>query len=639
MSNVSEDLLSKISEWDLRGDAEGVSIEDKRQVQIYQQLQDYFSGFFEYFENLSRISKQLDKVVQDFKAESGQVEQVAAFLKKGAEQQTSDIQNSMKLVEDFTGKIAEMYENSRNIISLAYNMEENNKGVFESVDQLVTNQQRNDEAIAEIFEVIGRIITKTQKIGEITKLINRISSETNLLGLNAKVEAVHAGAAGKGFAVVAEEIQRLSKESKDASANISDTIDGVTSEISVLQSVAQKSQGIFAGQRESVNEVSGAIKKNSSFISTYIDEQKRFSTAIEKIKEDEHTLADSISSIFSSVREISATSYSISSLTFNQNNSIMQLGKLGEDIAAGVTFLDRLKQGIRIKAKESKRSRIAVIFNMDIDFFHPPRREAIKAAETYNYDIAFYAPKSRGAEGVREMAGFIDTVMEEKFDGLVISPIDDKLIFQKLKQLGSTGTKIVFIDSKLSNIDHVSYIETNGLAAGAAAARVVMGAMGNQGDVIVNTWTDVQISAIEDRKKGFSEEIRRNSGIRVHEMPVMSNTSAAEADRIFSETLRQLPGARFMFLTNCEWGLMAANYIRKYRPEIQVITMDFTKDIQSAMKEGLIHYAIGQRAYSWGSMSIDCLDKSLHRKPVKKYVDTGTYEVNIQNMNIYESFI
>ncbi len=77
----------------------------------------------------------------------------------------------------------------------------------------------------------------------------------------------------------------------------------------------------------------------------------------------------------------------------------------------------------------------------------------------------------------------------------------------------------------------------------------------------------------------------------------------------------------------------------KHSPDIQAITMDFTKDIQNAMDNGLIHYAIGQRAYSWGSMSIDFLDKSIHKKPVQKYVDTGTYEVNCQNMNIYRSFI
>lgn len=639
MFEGSEDILSKIAEWDLKSDINEMAVEDVQQAQIYKQLQAHFQEFFLYFEGISRISTQLNTVVKDFESESGQIEQVAAFLKKGAEKQNIDIQKSMKLVDDFTNKINEIYEKSRNIISLAYDMEGNNKSVNESVDQLVSNQQKNDEAIASIFEVIKRLIDKTRKIGEITKLINRIASETDLLGLNAKVEAVHAGAAGRGFSVVASEIQRLSRESKAASVNISETIDTVTDEISLLQNVAEKSQGIFAAQRDTVGEVSEAFEKNSAFISTYIEDQKKFSSAIEEIKEDEHILAGSISNIFSSVKDISATAHEISSLTFNQNNSIMQLSKLDEDLSFGASSIEKQFKNIKVNRGSAARRKIAVIFNIDIPFFDPPKREAQKAAKTYNYDVSFFAPKSRGIEGVNEMAKYIDKVYEEKFDGLVISPLNDNLILQKLSHLSSSGTKIVFIDSKINNVNHISYIETNGRAAGAAAARVVMGAMGNQGEVIVNTWSDIQIAAIEDRRIGFIEEIQQNSHIHVHEMPVNSGDSVSEAEKTIESMLRKVPDARFIFLTNNEWGVIVANYIRKHRSNIQVITIDFTKEIQNAMRDGFIHFAIGQRAYSWGSMSIDFLDKSFHNKPVKKYVDTGTYEANPQNMNVYKSFI
>ena len=639
MFEGSEGILSKIANWDLTADINDTTAEDTQQSQIYKQLQDHFQEFFLYFEGISRISTQLNTVVQDFKVESGQIEQVAAFLKKGAEQQNIDIQKSMKLVEDFTNKINDIYEKSRGIITLAYDMEGNNKSVNESVDQLVSNQQKNDEAVADIFEVIKRLIDKTKKIGEITKLINRISSETDLLGLNAKVEAVHAGAAGRGFSVVASEIQRLSRESKAASVNISDTIDSVTDEISLLQNVAEKSQGIFAAQRDTVGEVSGAFEKNSAFISTYIEEQKRFSSAIEEIKEDEHILASSISNIFSSVRDISATAHEITSLTYNQNNSISLLSKLDDDLSSDVSTISKQNQSIHVVKKAASKKRVAMVFDLDTPFFVPTKKEAIKAAGIYNYDVSFYAPKSRGNEGMLEMAGIIDQIICDKFDALVISPIDDQLIFQKIKQLSNTGTKVVFINSKLNNIDHISYIQTNGIAAGAAAARVVMGAMGNQGDVIVNTWSDMQISAIEDRKKGFIDVIRQHTNIQVHEMPVLSQSSQFEAEQVFEDMLRKVPGARFIYLTNCDWGVIFSNYMRKHHLDIQVITIDFTKEIQSAMSNGLVHYAIGQRNYSWGSMAIDCIDKTYHNKPVKKYVDTGTYEANLQNMNIYQSFI
>jgi methyl-accepting chemotaxis protein len=190
MSYGSEEILNKIAYWDLEADLEGAGASEAEIV--YKQLQDYYKRFFSYFENISRISRQLNIVVQDFLTESGQVEQVAVFLKKGADQQTLDIGESKKLVEDFTNKINAIFEKSRDIISLAYDMEKTNQNVRNSVDQLVVNQVKNDEAIKDISEVIKNLIDKTQKIRDITNLINRISSETNLLGLNAKVEAVHA---------------------------------------------------------------------------------------------------------------------------------------------------------------------------------------------------------------------------------------------------------------------------------------------------------------------------------------------------------------------------------------------------------------------------------------------------------------
>lgn len=635
MSDGSEEILNRIANWDLEADVEGGSID----AAVYAQLQQYFIKFFTYFENISRISRQLNTVVQDFLMESSQVGQVAVFLKKGADKQTLDIGKSIKLIEEFTDKINAIYAKSRDIIALAYDMDKTNLSVRESVDQLVLNQAKNDEAIQDINEVIKNLINKTQKIRDITNLINRISSETNLLGLNAKVEAVHAGAAGRGFSVVADEIQRLSNESKAASFNISDTIKGVTDEISLLERVALKSQDAFSAQRNSVNEVNNVIAKNTEFINTYINEQKSFNSSIEVMRDDESILANSISNIFASVREVSATAHEISSLTYNQNNSISLLGKLDADLGAGVESIGRESRGIKLQKAQAQRRKIGMIFDIDINFWDPTKKEAIKAAETYNYDVKFYAPGSRGISGTKEMASFLDEIIEEKFDGLVISPIDDDLIYQRLRRLSSMGTKIVFINSKIDNVDYVSLIQTEGMAAGEAAARVVIGAMGNQGDVIVNSWTDTYISAIDNRKNGFIQEIRKNTKIAVHEVGVKGQLVEHEIERTVEAIFKQIPDARFIFLTNCEWGLYVAQYLKKHRSGIQVITIDFTKEIQDAMSQGLIHYAMGQRAYSWGGMAIDFIDKSFSGKQVQKFIDTGTYEVNQQNMNIYKSMV
>jgi ABC-type sugar transport system substrate-binding protein len=214
--------------------------------------------------------------------------------------------------------------------------------------------------------------------------------------------------------------------------------------------------------------------------------------------------------------------------------------------------------------------------------------------------VEFFRPHKGGIARVEEMAGMLDDIIGRRFNSVVIGPVDHDLIAQKLREMNRLGIKIVFINSKLDNVDYVSLIQTEGKAAGATAAKAVMGAMGTQGEVIVNTWADMYISAIEDRKAGFIQEIHKSSNIVVHEAPVKGKPVGAEKET-FDNILYQYPNARFMFLTNCEWGVAFAEYAKKYRPKIQVVVIDFTKDIQKAMNEGYIQYAIGQRAYSWAA--------------------------------------
>jgi len=279
------------------------------------------------------------------------------------------------------------------------------------------------------------------------------------------------------------------------------------------------------------------------------------------------------------------------------------------------------------------------VFDYHCEFFEPTIKEAKKAMDIYDFDVDIYAPNHRGTKGTQEMLDFLKKAETGEYDALIISPHDDTSVYHQLKALSHTGIKIVFVNSKIENIDHVSYIQTKGSAAGEIAARTVIGAMGNQGEVIVNAWSDMHIAAIEERRNGFTEEIKRKSNIIVHEVPVLSQPTPAEAESAIASMLKNYPNARFVFMTNVDWGILFADYVRKHRPNVEVITIDFTKQIQTLMNEKLLDYAIGQRNYSWGTMAFDALYKSFNNLPVRRYIDTGTYEVNQQNIGIYSRMV
>lgn len=83
-------------------------------------------------------------------------------------------------------------------------------------------------------------------------------------------------------------------------------------------------------------------------------------------------------------------------------------------------------------------------------------------------------------------------------------------------------------------------------------------------------------------------------------------------------------------------AMIVASHAGEHGKVFKIVTMDFTKDIENAIKGGLINSAIAQRAFSCGTLPIEFLDKVFQGKAVQKYVDTGTYEVNLSNLKIYE---
>ncbi len=631
-----DEIVDRIGGWDFSEEID-TSVQGSPGVSdIYTQLQSYFTNYFLHFDNVRRISKQYSLVIQDLLKESSRIGQIAGFIKDGTKRQTGELDKSMTLLRVFSDRMNAIHEDSKTIISLAYDMEKSNHVVKDSVDELVVNQDKNDQAIQNMFGVMQNLVLKTQRIGRITEMMKKVSSETFLLGINAKVEAVRAGASGKGFSVVAEEIQRLSEESKSAAENINETIDSFSDEIGLLEKVAQESQALFAVQKDTINEVDGMFRKNSEDINTFIAEQESFSTSITEIKEQEAVLAGTILNIIKSVKEISSTANEISISLVDLNNSISYVKKLDKDMAADMDALNRESQMISVKKPEIRKRKIAFLFDIDHPFYYPTKAEAVKAAGIYNYDVSFFAPQSRG-EATKEQAAQLDRVLQEKYDALVISPINDELIIQKLKQAVKAGIKVIFLNSKLDGIEHVSLILTDGFTIGHAAAHIVMGALGNEGEAIVNTWTGMKLDAIENRKDGFMQELKRSSRITVHEYPVKSNPTPEEAEAIIRGMLQSCPNARFIYMTNMEWGMFAANYLRKHHADIQVITVDFSDEVSKAIQDGLIHYSLGQRAYLWGSTAVVLFDNVFNRLKVSDRVDTGVFEVNASNVSIHSS--
>lgn len=202
----------------------------------------------------SALLKESEKMDQNVTDNVTSIEQITANINSI----NSQISDQAAMVEESTASITEMISSLDSVSTIT-------KKKSESINQLVDVVSSGANTLSEMTEGFRTgVVEKIEGISEMASTIQQIASQTNLLSMNAAIEAAHAGDAGKGFAVVADEIRKLADTSSKSSANITRIIKEISDGVSETDMKTKKSSEAFDVINKEIKETKQAFDEIAS---------------------------------------------------------------------------------------------------------------------------------------------------------------------------------------------------------------------------------------------------------------------------------------------------------------------------------------------------------------------------------------
>ena len=284
-------------------------------------------------EQVAASSQELTATSTQAATASEEVVRAIDEIAKGAGNQAEDTEDTARNIDDL-GKLLD--QDAQNIIELnlaAEQIDKQKEEGFVILKDLVDKTERTNEATQNIYEITLSNSKSAENIEKASSMIESIAEQTNLLALNAAIEAARAGEAGRGFAVVADEIRKLAEESSRFTSDIKGIITELKTKSQLAVETMDDVKVIVGDQGESVKETESKFEGIAAATDQVRIVTEKLNSSAELMKENKDRIIDLVQNLSAISEENAAATEQASASMEEQSATIEEIAKSGESLS------------------------------------------------------------------------------------------------------------------------------------------------------------------------------------------------------------------------------------------------------------------------------------------------------------------
>jgi twitching motility protein PilJ len=329
MEQAKEDLQRQVIRLldDVEGAARGdLTVQAEVTADVLGAVADAFNLTIQ---NLREIVQQVKQAARQVNQSSADSETFARNLSNDALRQAEELAVTLNSVQMMTDSIQRVADNAREAEEVARSASATALKGGESVERTVAGILQIRETVSETARKVKRLAESSQEISKIVAVISNIASRTNLLALNASIEAARAGDAGKGFAIVADEVRQLADRSAKALKDI---------EVIVLQ-IQSETSLVMTAMEEGIQQVIDGTKRAEQAkrsLEDIIQVSNRIDALVRSITADTVEQEETSRAVAQVMQSVELTAQETSQESQRVSGSLQSLVGIARDLISGV---------------------------------------------------------------------------------------------------------------------------------------------------------------------------------------------------------------------------------------------------------------------------------------------------------------